>query len=238
MRFCMFIPSEQVTDPITGETGDQGTEALESETGEGVSGDTPPQSIKIGEKEYSTEELRGLLEKAGQYDSLQPEYTKVTQRLADVEREEKKKMDEQSKTVEQKELDTAADRAFTILESRIVDVVKKVLGKESQGRDLGNRMTELEKEIDGEDGRPAFVIKDIAKYAEDNELGGDPLDIYEKKFRNELRDFYRKQGVKPKPTFSEKTGSGVHLPKGKDLKNVSREDFNKAAVEFLGALGE
>ena len=237
----MLIPEDQVPGSVETGGGDPPAdqEPGSVDPGEGGGGEPSPQPVKIGDKEYTPEELKGLLEKAGQYDSLQPEYTKVTQKLADVEREEKTRIEKQSQTVEQKELDGAADKAFEILESRIVDLVKKVLGKESQGRDLGSRMKELGKEIDGKDGRPKFVAADVIKYAADNDLGGDPSDIYEKMFREELRDFYRKQGVqaKPKPTFSEKPGAGVHLPKGKDLTKIPKDDFKKAAVEFLDSLG-
>ena len=220
-----------------GEGEDQGTPPVKP--GEGGEGEPSSQPVEIDGKKYTTEELKGLLEKAGQYDSLQPEYTKVTQDLAKLERTEKERIEKEGRTVEQKDLDSAADKAFELLAPRIEKLFIKLQSKEGQSRDLNARMKELEKEIDGKDGRPKFVPADVIKYAADNDLGGDPLDIYEKMFREVLRDFYRKQGIqaKPKPIFSEKSGVGVHLPKGKDLTKMSKEDFKKAAVDFLGSLG-
>lgn len=50
-------------------------------------GEETPQMIKVGENEYSPEDLQGLVEKANRYDPLEKDYTKKSQRLSQLEKD-------------------------------------------------------------------------------------------------------------------------------------------------------
>ena len=242
MRYFMNTPENNQGDEPIIEPGDQGKEPVVpgegGDQGDQGSGDPPQKTVKIGDVEYKPEQLTDFVKKAGQFDELQPEYTKVTQKLADIKKDVEDEARKKNLSPEEKDLNTAKGRALELLAPDIEQMIIKVVEKNNMNNSAQSRMTVLTKEIDGSDGRPKFIAKDIAKYAADNELSGDPEDIYERKFRAELRDFYRKQGVPAKkPVFTEKSKGGVHLPKGKDFRSMTREDTIKAGVEFLDALG-
>lgn len=62
-------------DPGEGEGGEGGTPS-DDKGGEGA-----PENVKIGEKEYTVDQLTGFIKKAADYDALLPEFTKKSQAL-------------------------------------------------------------------------------------------------------------------------------------------------------------
>lgn len=83
------LPSEE--NPLDPEAGsEEGGEEKPSEEGEGKGeGGQAPQPVKIGEKEYTPEQLADLVKKGQDYDSLLPDYTRKSQRLADIDKGQK-----------------------------------------------------------------------------------------------------------------------------------------------------
>ncbi len=65
-----------------------------SNSEEGGGGDDTPK-VKIGDEEYTTEELAKIVGKGKQYDELLPDYTKKSQRLAELEKTKTSKDGEQ-----------------------------------------------------------------------------------------------------------------------------------------------
>lgn len=77
-----LIPDENLDNhDDDGGAGGEGGEGDKSKDSKGGEGDETPK-VKIGDKEYTVEELTGLLGKANQYDELLPEFTKKSQALA------------------------------------------------------------------------------------------------------------------------------------------------------------
>lgn len=76
-------------DPDPDKDTDQGNGGGEP-SGEGIEdkgeGGEAPQPVKIGEKEYTPEQLAELVKKGQDYDSLLPDYTRKSQRLADIDK--------------------------------------------------------------------------------------------------------------------------------------------------------
>lgn len=71
------------------EVQDQGSNSGEDDTsrndedeqsGAGDGGQAEPQTVKVGDKEYTPDQLAALVDKGSKYDSLLPEYTRLTQR--------------------------------------------------------------------------------------------------------------------------------------------------------------
>lgn len=219
------------------EAGDGGEGKQKEEGSEGE----PSAAVRIGDEEYTPEQLAEKLEEAKKYKDLLPEYTRTTQELAKLKKPGDGPGAEAGGGEEggdDPELASSRDRALKVLAPHIEEILEKVQAKKDSERALDGRLSELEKEIDGSDGRPKFVRAEIIKYAVDNNLSGDPQDIYEKKYRSELRDHYRKEGMKStkKPVFTEGTPKGGHLPKGKDYAAMDTDQAKKAGVELLEAL--
>ena len=69
---------DEIQEVIPEEGNDGGEDPLDK-GGEGTQDVTP---VKIGGKEYTSEELTGYITKASDYDKLLPEFTKKSQALA------------------------------------------------------------------------------------------------------------------------------------------------------------
>ena len=174
----VVYPNDPGTPPVGGEGGTGGDGGGDPPPDTPPAGDPPPTTVKIGDVEYTPEQLTDFVKKAGQFDQLQPEYTKVTQKLADVKKGIEDEARDKNLTPEQKDLNTAKVRALELLAPDIEQMIIKVVEKNNMTNSAQSRMTTLAKEIDGSDGRPKFVPDDVAKYASDEGLGGDPLDSY------------------------------------------------------------
>ena len=218
------------------ETSEEGSTNSVNEE-EGAEGEPETQTFKIDDKEYTAEELKGFVEDAKNYKQLHPEYTRATQELARLKEAEEKIKEDSNSTEEDKELANVRKEAFELLKPDIEKMLETVISQREKDSTQKSEMIALEKELDGKDGRPKFVMADVAKFAIDNNLGGKPMDIYEIMHKEELKDFYRKEGAQGKSkTFSEKTSKGVHLPKGKDYSKMSVDEIKLAGVEYLKSL--
>lgn len=83
----MSLKSEEqgkTTTPPAGTPSDQGTGQGEGQP----SNDGQPTLIKVGEREYTPEQIEAMEQKAASYDELRPKYTKLTQKLAERESDE------------------------------------------------------------------------------------------------------------------------------------------------------
>lgn len=71
-------------EPETPEEG-QGEGGQSPEEGGGEGEEDTPQTLKVGDKEYTPEQIEALEKKASGYEALLPEFTKKSQRLAELE---------------------------------------------------------------------------------------------------------------------------------------------------------
>jgi len=190
-----------------------------------------PEKIKIGEKEYTQEDLAGLVEMGELGREIEtkqntklgrvfPEYTKTTQELKALKEEKVKWEAERAslKTTSGQELNEeeiakqAREQAKKIglaltedIESKVIDTVMKTL----EAKELVEDTKSYEKEIDGKDGRPVFECKEILEYMEETGIKF-PLKAYKDKYEKEL-DAWKEEQIrkaKPKGLVTEETGGG------------------------------
>lgn len=211
--------------------------------------ETAPEAIKIGEKEYSQEELNKLVslgEKAseieknhGSFDKYVSEYGRRSKEIG----EYKTKLEEmEAQMASMKQATSAAD-----LSPEQVEIAKKQLNNLLGGEPItqGNfakmyvAMREGEKlleecdglagEIDGKDGRPKFDRDEIINYMSETGIKK-PLAAYKDKYEKELEGWQTNQlSAKPK-------GMDTLQPGGeKQPQEVrpTRENLNKLMNEAL-----
>lgn len=176
--------------------------------------------IKLGEVEYTTEELEGLV-KDGQFkreieekqntkiDRVLPEYTKLTQdrKAWETERQELEQLRAEKTVAQSKGSDTldeatiAAARAearkigiFTKddIEAYVNENFPKFYQNQRAGEKLLEGAEKLEAELDGKDGRPKFEIEDILTHMRDTGIR-DPYKAYKDKYETELDSWKEKQ---------------------------------------------
>lgn len=86
---------DQGTNPNPEETEDSGEGNQSNKGGEGAGeGGEAPQTLKVGEKEYTPKEIEDLEKKGRDYDSLLPDYTQKSQKLSEFEKQGQKKVEE------------------------------------------------------------------------------------------------------------------------------------------------
>ena len=76
-------PDLDQDNPLDEDTGEEPSEEGDEDKGEG--GETP-QTVKVGDKEYTLDQLAELEKKGRDYDALLPDYTRKSQRLADIDK--------------------------------------------------------------------------------------------------------------------------------------------------------
>lgn len=99
------------------------------------------------------------------------------------------------------------------------------------------RVASLEKEYNGEDGRPKFDRKAVAEYAQKNELWVDPETVYKIMNEKELTDWHiknaQRKGKGPHVPDSGRTGTPA--PKGKDTSNMSDDEFKQHLTDKIAS---
>ena len=168
-----------------------------------------PEKIKLGEKEYTQDELSklvGLGETATELetkwntkiDKLYPEYTKATQ--------ERKELEDKIKAFEEKQVDTKAKAGEELTDEEIkqrarteakslglisVDDVNEYIYRALEARDLKEDI-EATVETNKADGKPETNFDDLVGYMQTSGVRN-PQDAYDLMFKNELKTWERKQ---------------------------------------------
>ena len=180
-----------------------------------------PEKVKVGEKEYTQDELSslvGLGETAKDFESkwnrsisqFYPDYTQKSQKLAEYEKKEKEteelklkekveeKQDltpeEQSKLVLQE-----ADKYGFVHKGNVYGFVANFL----QAKEL-KEDAEAVAELAKEEGKPGITTDDLIDYMSETGIKN-PQDAYDVKFKNEVREWERKQLDKVKSGNGMKT---------------------------------
>jgi len=215
--------------------------------------------IKLGDSEYTPEELESLVadgkfkrdvetKQNTKLDKVFGEYTKLTQQQKDWEAEREEYLalkDEKAKANEPKpEFDEATIAqaqaearklglfSKTDVEQFVTENFPKFYSQQRQADKLLEGMESLEKEIDGSDGRPKFVLEDVLGHIKETGIK-DPMKAYKDKYETELDTWKEKKlsGSKREGIYSE-SGSTAGGKQPEAVK-VTRDNLGKLVREAL-----
>jgi len=222
----------------------------EVKDGEEVKTEEEPQKIKLGDEEFSQDELRDLvnLGKIGKeaeekyntsLDKVWPEFSRKSNQLKEYEEkfktieEEKNNQslpEDERRTIE--EARAAARKLGIVLDddlnSKAVtqDKFRDFYVKERAAERLLEKADKLESEIDGKDGRPKFDKIEILEYMRDNGYK-DLMSAYESKYKSQTDEWRANKIIEAKGkrmvTQEETTGN-------KSPSEVKIDDSNLAEM--------
>ena len=213
-----------------------------------------PEKVKIGEKEYSQEDLAKLVgygEKAVELedkwntkiDKLYPEYTKSRQELATIKQQQQEAVlkaqeeinkkagegqqlspEEQDKLIEQE-----LEKRGVVTQKNVYQYVANFI----QAQELNREIDTIRTDAEG-DGKPKVTREDLLDYMDESGVKN-PRDAYELMFKKELKDWESKQVQSlKKPSFVTETssvaGSKEPLPQKITKENIS-DILNQALEE-------
>ena len=227
----------------------------EPEEVERLEGKKELEKIKIGEKEYTQEELSELVglgeltkEVETKYntklDKVWPEYTKTTQELKVLKEEKEKWEEERAKgkvlTGEQlseeeiaKQAREQAKRIGIALSDEVEEKVTRKVMEVLEARDLLNTCKDHEEEINGKDGRPVFKTQEILAYMDETGIKN-PEKAYKDKYEEELTRWKEEEFKKVKSrglVTEERGGGGAKEPKPLKVDKTNFEELVREALE-------
>jgi len=219
-----------------------------------------PQSIKLGDKEYTQEELqeavgaRNMVKELEEkwdtkIDKVYPKFTQNSTRLKEVENELNELKQKQS-TADNKPIDEideetkaeakrAARKLDLLTKDDLTDLgyiskddFQRYYKDQRESEKLLDNMNSMQKDIDGEDGRPAFKTQEVLEYMSENRLVN-PEIAY--KLMNEgALDSWKEKKISEvkKPGLVTDTSSsvGVKLPPEVKVTKENRDAMLKAAL--------
>lgn len=215
-------------------------------------------TFKIGDKEYSQDELNELVELGNfarevetkqntKLDKLYPEFTRKSQKVKELEAEMEKMREEQTKQSEPQQGDLTQEQ---IAEARKAgrkigflteDSMQDVMSKQFRQFYLQERAAEklldscegLASKIDGKDGRPAFKTEEILSYMQETGFK-DPEKAYKDKYESEI-DAWKAEQInkarKPGMTTIEGSTAGSKQPKPVKVTGNNLEEVMREALE-------
>jgi hypothetical protein len=213
--------------------------------------------IKIGEKEYTEDELSqlvGLGQTARELeskwntkvDSLMPEYTKSRQELKDWKEKyeaQQKQLEEMKGAQNVQPTGALSEEQKEAVRKQLKDLGVVITGDldnwyatRRQAEKLLEDMDDMAGEISGTDGRPKFVTQEILDYMMESGIKK-PMDAYELKYKQQLKDWEKTQVNATKeemftstPTGESKTPREVR-PTKDNLNELVREALTGATQE-------
>jgi hypothetical protein len=215
--------------------------------------ETKSDKIKIGEKEFSQEELTGLVglgEKAKELEEkwntkierLYPEYTKKTQKLSEYETklqeyEEEKQRREQETLQNKPELNPEEQAKLIKAELKkygvvTADEINTYVGNFLAGRDLLENIDDLVTTAK-QDGKPTTTREELLTYMDENGIKN-PQAAYKLMFETELKEWEKKQIDKlkqPKMEVQEGSTAGGKSPAAVKVTRDNIQELLKAALE-------
>mgnify|MGYP001562941775 FL=1 len=237
---------------------------FEEEKVEEEGGEQAPTTIKLGEKEYTQEQLQGLVKlgELGQemeskwktsLTSVWPDYTKKSQQLKDLEKEaeglrqfKQEKELEASRVLESKpesELSPEQVEAKVKAEARKYGFVTKedfrqYYAKERDSERLIEEAQSLVEEVTKE-GKPATTLQELLEYMRDNDIK--KVDSAYKQMKEAELDEWKEKQLKsikrPGMVTQETTTAGSSKqPERKKLR--TEEDLKKALTEHFSQTEE
>ena len=209
-----------------------------------------PSTIKLGDKEYSQQDLErlvGLGQTAAELedkwntkiDRLYPEYTQSRQKLSEYEkREQTRQLQEQQQRYQQPNYQPSqeelrqqalaeADRLGLIHQGNISQYVMNYMQANQLISDADAIASEAESE-----GKPRTTAADIISYMDENGIRN-PETAYKLMYERELDEWKERQldSVRPKAMYTEtSSNAGSKMPQEKSLKGVKESEL----VELVG----
>lgn len=212
--------------------------------------------IEVGENSYTQEELSKLVEKAGMVDEVEskyntkidrvyPEFTKKSQRVKELEGQLEEMQSQiassqstvdagQPLTPEQvNEAQAAARKLGLLTQTDVNDLFKTYYRKEKQADEILSEGRQLEKEINGDDGRPRFVLENVLQHAQDTGI---------KQLERAYKDMHEREIDKWKvEQFSNERKAGIMTTSGSgasgkqpDPVTITSENLDAMIRESLG----
>ena len=206
-----------------------------------------PETIKVGEEEYSQDELQkmvGLGKVASELETkwntdinrLFPEYTKLSQEKKEwlKERDERpapaviKNEDEEVDEVKQA-VSKLKELGFLSREDVDREVSSRVMSV-LEAKELLNNTERLVKE-QSESGNPKISSEELLEYMRETGIRR-PEFAYKSRFEKELDEIKEKKlsGIKPKGIITEDGGAGMKVPQQKP---ITRDNITEALSEVL-----
>lgn len=216
-------------------------------------------TFTVGDDTYTQEELQALVEKGRfaqeveekqntKLDRVFPEYTKTSQELkkAKEELEQLRAQAEQSQTQQTGDMDEsqikqaqeAARKIGLVTMQDFEDLMSKSFSKYyASEKSVDQRMQEgreLEKQIDGSDGRPKFDMQDMAEWMSENNYGNLSFeDAYTLRYKQNLNKWQEDQIQSSKRGGMETmTGSTAGSKQPANVK-VTRDNLESLIDESL-----
>ena len=212
------------------------------------------EKIKLGDEEFDPEELKSIVDKGKfaleveekyntKIDKVWPEYTKATQKLKEYEEKEKQwveKEQKQTETLPDDQLSEEQLRQRAKVEAKRLGLatmedldtyVAYKLDTMKQAEDLLGQCKELEKEFNGEDGKPKFATQDILSFMQESGIR-DPKIAYKIKNEEQLEKWKESQlnSAKKKGLYTEDGSGGNHEPPQVKLNNQNLQDALKEVL--------
>lgn len=235
--------------------GDEGNDEQISTQSEGVTQQSAePSKIKLGETEYSQEELNRLVglgrlaeEAEKKYntkiDKVWPEYGRTKQREKELENEIEKLRNPQPKVAESeadaiKEAKDAARKLGIVIDedfdSRLQKSFRTYYQQERAAEKLLEDAKDMESEIDGKDGRPAFKTQEVLEFMAENGINNLET-AYKVKYEKELDSWKESQLGKAKRSGMTTTiqGSGAGVSKQPSNVKITRDNLSQLVSEAL-----
>jgi len=213
------------------------------------------QLVKIGEREYSQDDLQelvGLGERArevgeshGGFDKYVSEFGKKSQRIGDLKKEleeVKNPINSQGGLTDEatQQAKDAARKLGIVLTDDIKDMVGEILKSEfddqysarRSGEKLLDQVKGLEKEIDGSDGRPKFDSEKVLEFMSENRGFTDPQKAYEAMNMDQMSTWKAEQIIS-KRRSGITTDTGTRQNKTPQDVSVNKENLHDLMREAL-----
>lgn len=219
-----------------------------------------PQSIKLGDKEYTQEELqeavgarqlvRELEEKWDtKIDKVYPKFTQVSTRAKELEDElnQYKQRESQKSALQDSDISDeakaeargAAKKLGILTKDDLAELgyvskadFKNFYAEQRESERLLENMNRLQEEINGKDGRPAFKTADVLDFMAEKRLT-DPQIAYKLMYEDKLDAWKEKRIAEvKKPGLVTDTSSsvGVKMPEEVKITKANRDDLLRAAL--------
>ena len=214
--------------------------------------EAPIEKIKVGEKEYTQDELQDLVgmgEKTREIESsmntkidrVYPEYTKATQRNKEYEEKIKEyEAKSASPQLDEESIRQAKDAARKIglvtkddFAQYMQEHFRPMYNQEQQAKELLNDCKALEKEMDGTNGQPKFKTEEVLQWMADNG-GRSPRQAYKMIYEKQIDEWKQaKLGEAKRPGMMTETGGNAG---GKEPARVpvTRDNIEQLMKEALG----
>jgi len=223
----------------------------EGEQAQEVSEEVEEEKIRIGDKEYTKDEIEKLIEKARNYDYLLPEFTRRSQRLAELEKqlrasaspEDKAKAEALKYLRENLGLLTRED-----LQEFMTSFAERLEGYLAEKEKLQDVVKYLEQKYPGGT-LPKFDYEKLRnylyeKYGQDKSQWPETIDL-EYEYWQMNRDFFERlpETLKKRivPTESKGVPASIVPPAKKIVEKPTKEgeiSLEEAMEQMLGTLGE